>query len=394
MISEDQRYENMTGPELRRNMYVEYAKRYDTGHDFFTEKTSAVQLEKTSQLYSPLISGHRVFYDGPVVLKYGLIDSTTIMPSMKSYAPSGSQITIDGTKLWSMAVPTAAEGNLAAFLGELREGLPHLPGSSISKPSTRKAGDEYLNWKFGVQPLKSDLQKLARGIVDFSKRVKQYQRDSGKIIRRRRSLSDTRFEVDITTAAGYDAMLMPISDYGFGDEITRWFYSNLGSIKVIDIVDTSVWFSGSYSYYLSEAHSFLGKLDRYVQLANHALGVEFDLDTAWELTPWSWLADWFSDAGSFVKNIVALSNDNVVARYAYVMHHQKVTRVYTTTGMVLKPDASGPTTATVFKTYESKARTAATPYGFGFNMGALSNTQKAILGALGLTRSPGVLHKS
>jgi len=289
-----------------------------------------------------------------------------------------------------MAAPTAAEGNLAAFLGELREGLPRLPGRVLAKkPSLPHGGDEYLNWKFGIQPLEGDLKKLASGILDFHKRVQQYQRDSGKIIRRRRHLSDTRREVDVFTGNGGDVTYLPAMVSG--GELSTYFYDSLGSLKIIDIVDQSTWFAGSYSYYLNEAHDFLGKMDRYAELANHALGTDFNVDTAWQLTPWSWLVDWFSDANSFIKNIVALSNDSLVARYAYVMHHTKVTRMCTVTGMHLRPGASGPTSVSAFRTIESKKRTSATPYGFGVNMGTLSNTQNAILGALGLTRAPGVL---
>jgi hypothetical protein len=391
-MSEDERYENMTGEELRANINREYARAYDTGHDFSTEKTSQTQLNKNVQMRSA--AGFQLRYTGPVVVSIDSAYSVYPLSSIKSYAPSTSQKTVDGAKLWSMAVPTATEVSLASFLGELREGLPSIPGkSSFKKPPPNASGEEYLNWKFGIQPLKSDLQNLAKGISDFHKRVEQFKRDSGRNIRRRRHFGETRTEVDVFAGNGNDVMYIPAFQ-GDGRAMTTNFYDSMGSLKIIDIVEGSVSFSGAYTYYLSEAHDFLGKLERYEQLANHALGLEFDLDTAWELTPWSWLVDWFADVGTFVKNLTALSNDNVVARYAYVMHHQKVTRMFTVTGMRLKLGATGPTSASSFQTYESKTRTGATPYGFGFNMGALSLSQKAILGALGMSKSPGILHKS
>jgi len=293
-----------------------------------------------------------------------------------------------------MAVPVATEVGLAAFLGELREGLPKLPGTSYKgKPGSRSVGSEYLNWKFGIRPLKADLQKLAVGITEFHKRVQQFQRDSGRNIRRRRSFGESRREVDLLTNGGGTSVTGIPSLFGTSDVYTTQLYLSMGSLSVRDIVEEQTWFSGAYTYYLSEAHSFLGKLERYEQLANHALGTEFDLDTAWQLTPWSWLADWFSDAGTFIRNCVALSNDSLVARYAYVMHHRKVTRMYSVTGMRPRTGVTGPTAVTASETFESKTRTAATPYGFGFNLGALSSSQTAILGALGLTKAPGVLHK-
>jgi len=291
-----------------------------------------------------------------------------------------------------MAVPTAAEVSLAAFLGELREGLPSIPGkSTLRKPSSKSSAEEYLNSKFGVVPLKSDLQQLAKGIIDFHKRVDQFRRDSGRNVRRRRQLSDSRLGT-VVHAPGPASGFIGIQRENLVDIFSSRFYLSSGKIDVFDIVERSTWFSGAYTYHVSEAHDFLGKLERYEQLANHALGLEFDLDTAWELTPWSWLVDWFSDAGTFIKNLTAISNDNVVARYAYVMHHVKVTRMYSVKEMTLRAGSTGPTSATAFQTFESKTRTQATPYGFGFNLGTLSLTQKAILGALGITKAPGILH--
>jgi len=293
-----------------------------------------------------------------------------------------------------MAVPTATEVGLAAFLGELREGLPQLPGRSIAgAPGTRKSGQEYLNWKFGVQPLKADLQKLARGITEFHLRVRQFQRDSGRNVRRKRRLGESRREVELLSDGSATGGLVytPLL-FGNSDVFNTQLYLSPGRVSVHDIVEEQTTFAGAYTYYVSEAHSFLGKLERYEQLANHALGLEFDPQTAWQLTPWSWLVDWFTDAGAFIKNLTALSNDNVVARYAYVMHHRKVTRMYSVTGMRLRTGVTGPTAATASKTFESKTRTAATPYGFGIDQSAWSAGRFAILGALGMTRAPGVLH--
>jgi hypothetical protein len=389
-LSEDQRYESMTGAELRANIRNEYARRFDTGHNFSSLKTSDFLMNRNTLIQSGTSSGSLV-YSGPVVLDIRLAHSIYPLSDPLVNLPSPSQITKDGTQLWSMAAPTAAEAGLAAFLGELREGLPRIPGraSAHGKTLRKSGGEEYLNWKFGIKPLESDLKKLASGILDFHERVKQYQRDSGKVVRRRRHLSDTRREVDVFTGNGGDVTYLPAMISG--GELSTYFYDSLGSLRIIDVVDQSVWFAGAYSYYLSEAYDFLGKMDRYAELANHALGTDFNVDTAWQLTPWSWMVDWFSDTGTFIKNIVALSNDSLVARYAYVMHRTTVTRMCAVTGMRLKPGASGPTSISAFRTIESKKRTSATPYGFGVDLSHLSVSQSAILGALGLTRSPGVL---
>lgn len=401
-ISEDQRYEDMTGTELRNNMFAEYARAYDSGHEFSTTKDSEVQVSKNITLRTDQSSA-AIVYNGPMVINTTVLHSSPPPgPVSTSYLPTSSQIRVDGTKLWAHAVPVASEVSLASFLGELREGLPHLPGLSSymntqvrgskrhAKPAEKMPANEYLNWKFGVRPLQSDLQKLAKGILDFQKRVEQFRRDSGRNVRRRRSLGENRREVELGTISALSRVY--IAALHGNDVFNSFYYLSPGNLTSVDVIDTNVWFSGAYTYYLSEAHDFLGKLERYGQLANHALGTEFDLDTAWELTPWSWLVDWFSDAGEFVHNLTALANDNVVARYAYVMHHTKVTRNHTVTGMRLRAGVSGPTSCSAFETKESKIRTRATPYGFGVDMGSLSLSQVAILGALGITKAPGILH--
>jgi len=399
-VSEDEAYQDMTGTELRKNMFDEYARAYDTGHEFSSIRNTELQISKLVYLKSdPSPTG--IVYQGPFVINTTVLHSGSPGPVPTSYLPSSSEIRMDGTKLWADAVPTGTEVSLASFLGELREGLPQLPGYSSyyntgirgsrkATPAEKMPANEYLNWKFGILPMKQDLQNLARGILDFHKRVEQFRRDSGRNVRRRRGLGEHRREVDLGSLTGVGKVYIPTLFNT--DVLSSFYYQSLGTLKTIDIIDTNVWFAGAYTYYLSEAHDFLGKLERYEQLANHALGLEFDLDTAWELTPWSWLVDWFSDAGSFIHNLTALSNDNVVARYAYVMHHTKVTRAYTVTGMRPYTGVTGPTTISAFETMESKKRTRSTPYGFGFDMNALSGTQSAILGALGLTKAPGILH--
>lgn len=153
-----------------------------------------------------------------------------------------------------------------------------------------------------------------------------------------------------------------------------------------DVQSTRSWFSGAYTYHLAEADTFLGKLERYEQEMNHLLGTRFTIETLWELAPWSWLTDWFVDVGSFLGNLTALSSDRLVLRYGYVMNHQVATREHSLGGLV--PKGTGPTRVANSFSIERKARRRATPYGFGLNVEQFSASRWAILGALGMTKSP------
>ena len=113
----------------------------------------------------------------------------------------------------------------------------------------------------------------------------------------------------------------------------------------------------------------------------------------WEVLPWSWLIDWFSNVGDVVSNMSSNAVDNLVAHYAYVMRTQTVQTTYTayykcdtgTTGAYKCSGGEGTCTAT--KLTVTKSRAKATPYGFGVSFGGLSAYQVSILGALGMSRS-------
>jgi hypothetical protein len=162
-----------------------------------------------------------------------------------------------------------------------------------------------------------------------------------------------------------------------------------GVTAIDDQVYQRVSFSGAYTYHVHEGLSFASKLERYEELANIALGARFDADVAWQLTPWSWLIDWFSDAGTFISNVNALSADSLVVKYGYVMHETRAERIRT---LRMDPKGIGPRTIWSTSIYHRKLRHRSTPYGFGLDLGSLSPRRWAILGALGLTKAPNSLH--
>jgi hypothetical protein len=128
-----------------------------------------------------------------------------------------------------------------------------------------------------------------------------------------------------------------------------------------------------------------------VRQVNFLLGTEITLDTIWQLTPWSWLFDWFGNVGDILTNASYIGSDGLVLRYGYLMNHVKIVQKYhMPSGATFRGGAkTGPIYNTL--TFESKERTRATPYGFGSSLSSLSEKQWAILGALGLTRAPKTL---
>jgi len=127
--------------------------------------------------------------------------------------------------------------------------------------------------------------------------------------------------------------------------------------------------------------------ERYDQLADRLLGTRLSPAVLWELTPWSWMLDWFGNFSAVAQNADALTSDSLSLRYGYVMHHYQVRREVITFGMI---DFQGERLDSVrcYLTVDSKTRTRATPYGFGLDLSDLSPKQWAIVGALGGTKTP------
>jgi hypothetical protein len=46
----------------------------------------------------------------------------------------------------------------------------------------------------------------------------------------------------------------------------------------------------------------------------------------WDILPWSWLADWFTNIGDVVSNVSVNAVDNLVVRYAYLMRNTVLTQ--------------------------------------------------------------------
>jgi hypothetical protein len=116
------------------------------------------------------------------------------------------------------------------------------------------------------------------------------------------------------------------------------------------------------------------------------LGLNPTPDVLWQVTPWTWAVDWFSNAGDVISNWSAFHIDGLVMRWGYQMEHSIIRDTYSLVGA---RDVSGdaqPVSDVTFIT-ETKVRVKATPYGFGIDLGGLSPFRLSILAALGLSRS-------
>lgn len=278
------------------------------------------------------------------------------------------------------ALPTNPLSGMGQFLGELRQ-LPQVPFKDWKKKArkfkslARNGSNEYLNIQFGWLPFVKDLRDFAKVTRNSAKIIDTYARNSGKHIRRRSTVSKDRV-TDVGT---------PLTWVGAPAVPTNLVISN-GTQTRTTVTETSITFSGAFTYYLPEGNSTSAKMRRFEALANHLYGVRLTPDLLWKLAPWSWAADWVGNIGSVIHNWSAFANDGLVMHYGYVMVRKTVTESWV--GVNLKLLTGPPANATDILVTETKQRVRATPYGFGLNPSSFTGKQWSIIAALGISRAP------
>lgn len=288
--------------------------------------------------------------------------------------PSSNDMNVDGTRAINIAIPTKPISGLLTTLGELRrEGLPALVGSRTWQARTlaaRNAGDEYLNYQFGWLPLVNEIRTFADTVRRSDEITSKYERESGKKLHRTVTFP-TEIETTMTESSGH---------YPAPTIKSQYF---VGTSKKTDVttVRTERWFSGAFTYHLPPQ----GSRARSVAIANKLYGTRLTPEVVWNLTPWTWAADWFGNVGTVMSNASALNNDGLVMHYGYMMRKRTVERTVSITGSSMRINGRSLNLSQTFTTIV-KTRTKASPFGFGLTFDSFSGRQLAILGALGLTR--------
>jgi hypothetical protein len=293
--------------------------------------------------------------------------------------PSEAEANAWGATAIANTIPTNPVSGLFVALGELkRDGIPTLTGIEGWKNRTnvaRGAGSEYLNHQFGWLPLVSDLKKFTHATRDHDSLIRQYERNSGKRIKR-------TFQIPMRTVSTSQAVGNAYPGPSFSFPYVNGADARYQQIN--RITTERWWFRGAFTYYLPPYNPNGDNIARNEQLANYLYGTRPTPEGVWDLAPWSWAADWVTNAGDVLHNIGAFQQDGLVLSYGYVMYHSIASVVVTHPKLQFKSrGGSGP--SFTFNT-EVKARWGATPYGFGASLGSFTDRQWAILVALGLSR--------
>lgn len=349
---------------------------FDFGGPFWSEKVEARILspelggrwppkvnEKPSnfQVYSgiqlPHVECHGAFG--------GLQESISKPEFAGNVGASLSEMLGWGTTGIARALPSVPAVSLFQILGELREGLPKIPGSSALARTGFNPGDEFLNYVFGIAPSAADavdLIDVGLHYEELSSRLKHLS----KTFRRSRTV----YEDDTFT----------VESSGMG----KWYtypQPQFGGPGVKSVrTRRRVWVESIFSH--SSAGVATGILMQQLRDFVRVLGVEPTPANIWELVPYSWLVDWFSNAGELFTNLSYGGRDGVRLLQSYVMCETHVTKTWQLTAPVF----GTPTQLFAETDVVVKQRCKASPYIFAPSFNELSLTQKAVLAALGVSR--------
>lgn len=311
------------------------------------------------------------------------LGATTWMPTKTDITlPSGGWSNFDalGATAISRCAPTNSHADLAVALTELsREGLPKsslLVGKARGTSLSKKAADEWLGLNFGVLPFVSDVTDTVKAVRNSGEILRQYARDSGRLIHR-----TYRFPDQVSTSVYNTTGVWPRPS-------THPDFRIAPFTRAVETVTTvKTWFTGDFTYHRNDGSRATDAIQRAAQDANHLLGLRLTPDVVWELVPFSWLVDWKTNVGDVLHNMSMFLTDGLVLVRGYVMQTTEVRFTHTMMGgsvrgipssRILAHPASGCRT--------TKVRRAANPFGFGLTPGSLSNRQWSILAALGISK--------
>jgi hypothetical protein len=236
----------------------------------------------------------------------------------------------------------------------------------------------HLSWQFAILPLIQDIIGLQNAHAHAEKRMQQLLRDKGKTRHRTIEL------VNETTSGSWDGTIsvQPITPTVPSQQLVN---NGADTPRHEEWTRTRrVWLEGRFGYHIpvrntpAWKHWFLVQQGYGVNLTTIGL-----LRTVYQLTPWSWLADWALSTGAMLQNAVSVYNYGAYAKYAYIMAEDEI--VYKTSYSLTphigqKIDVPGEFTSV------RKYRQEASPFGFGISYDGLNAWQLGILAALGMSK--------
>jgi len=203
--------------------------------------------------------------------------------------------------------PNVPHVSVPTVIGELKD-LPSLikvRGDGFLK----KVAQGHLSWRWGLKPMLSDLRKLCNFARAFDQRLMElYSLRDGRVMRRRCHLDNST----VRTV----------------NETNHWFHSGYGVLLQGPFqrwYTKKSWGTAQWKLNPNSQLPQLGydKLKNLANRLNYGFTSHEALAAAWELAPWSWLVDWFSNIG----DVIAATNNSVELNWQKICYMRHMTQV-------------------------------------------------------------------
>lgn len=285
-----------------------------------------------------------------------------------------------------------ARGDIPNVLKTIRQHMDTITRIKASgvKDAASALGSEYLNNVFGWAPIIRDVERAINTFVTIDnllfpedstrRKVKRVIHTNGTVFK-----DSSGIQFGPTWTNGIPAPDVPLVTSAESNNPAFSYYMNVGSgmgeWSVLE--ELSVYTTARFNTGLRPNRTNNTNLDRAIDL----LGLEITPEVLWELTPWSWLVDWFSNMGTVIGNLTNLGLSNTILNYAYSTARWKSRSSveYTPQKVYSHDEITGKFLYSY--THDYKVRIGASPFGFDVALDSLSAGQWAILAALGLARS-------
>jgi len=363
---------------------------FDGGGPFYTSRVN--YFINDSHIENAYYTAAGEWYSGPVWAPFPTTAELTAAGFTNLNKDYGAENTASlsalGTTAISQSAPINPASNLGTTLAEMhREGLPSLPGIQLWKRRTeaaKAAAGEYLNYEFGWAPLVSEVHNVTAAARSSRDIMKQYRKGEGRNTRRRFDFPSQRSESSYLTTG----------KAAFGGTSQYYSFDPNPERRISLVKETKRWFEGCFTYALPSSTDSWRKGIAIGSQADQVFGLALTPDVLWELTPWSWAVDWFSNAGDVINNVTNFGLAGLVLRYGYMMEEsiETVTAEVGKTGFFTSNKPGFEVHSTFSSPCSSgfeirtKRRVPASPFGFSIGWEGLSPTQLAITAALGISK--------
>lgn len=314
----------------------------------------------------------------------GTVTAPSGLPSGAQALPTFAGIQSFGAEVVHRSNPSKPTFDLLYSLTELwrdppisREALKSAVQFQTARHGIKSVSNSYLQTQFAILPTVSDAHKLFDTMRRSHDLLAKYHAGSGVTQHRKGPLREFTWSASPQRQTGSVATFNVVGLRGHDPSRAVLTTQQSGSLRQ--------WYSTAWRYYVDNLDPLHSSISDY----EHLFGAP-SLATAWNLIPWTWLLDWFTNFGHIMNNLSYIGQDGSYMVYGYIMSEWKNTVENTFELPQIKTSYPGdPQTfvnCSVTGRVESKycQRAWAYPFGFSATFPSLSTKQVAILGALGV----------